>query len=134
MSGPASTTVRTASRSPWKSGVSTSIVVPGLRRRIARMVRAKMPAPPSLRSSRSTEVMTACFKSELGDGIGHAQWFAEVELGRAARRHRAEATCSRADVAEDHEGRRPAVPAVEDVGHRASSQTVCRRLALDESA
>src|SRR5712692_8872206 len=32
MSGPASTTVRTASKSPWKSGVSTSIVVPGLRR------------------------------------------------------------------------------------------------------
>src|SRR5437762_2542294 len=29
---------------------------------MARMVRAKMPAPPSFRSSRSTEVMTACLR------------------------------------------------------------------------
>ena len=53
------TTAATASRSPWKSGVSTSTLVPGDWRRISRMVAAKIEAPPSARSSRSTEVTTA---------------------------------------------------------------------------
>ena len=37
-------------------------MVAGLLRRMARIVRAKIPAPPSSRSSRSTEVMTACLR------------------------------------------------------------------------
>src|SRR6185437_13181021 len=41
-----------------KSGVSTSIVVAGASARIASMVRTKCPAPPSSRSSRSTDVTT----------------------------------------------------------------------------
>src|SRR6516162_8477298 len=43
-----------------KVGVKTSIVVPGATVRTALIVRAKCPAPPSSRSSRSTEVMTTC--------------------------------------------------------------------------
>src|SRR6185437_7954168 len=42
-----------------KSGVSTSIVVAGDRSRIALITAAKCAAPPSSRSSRSTEVTTA---------------------------------------------------------------------------
>jgi len=52
-------TVRSESRLPLKSGVSTSIVVPGDWRRISWMVAAKRAAPKSGRSSRSTEVTTA---------------------------------------------------------------------------
>src|SRR5215813_10825242 len=51
----------TVSRAPSlrrKSGVKTSIVVPGAAARIAAIDRAKCPAPPSSRSSRSTEVTT----------------------------------------------------------------------------
>ncbi len=59
ISGPSATTALTASRLPWKSGVRTSTVVPGARTRISRMVSAKIEAPPSGRSSRSTEVTTA---------------------------------------------------------------------------
>src|SRR5262249_34047776 len=41
-----------------KSGVNTSMVVPGASARTARMTSAKCPAPPSSRSSRSTDVTT----------------------------------------------------------------------------
>ena len=49
-----------ADSSPWKSGTSTSMEHSGSRWRICRMVSAKMYEPKSGRSSRSTEVMTAC--------------------------------------------------------------------------
>ncbi len=45
-----------------KSGVSTSTVVPGLNSRMARIVCAKCSAPPSARSSRSTDVITTCLR------------------------------------------------------------------------
>ena len=45
---------------PAKSGMRVSRVVPGLCWRMARTVCAQISAPPSDRSSRSTEVMTAC--------------------------------------------------------------------------
>ena len=61
MSGAASVTTARFSHFPWKSGISVSIVVVGVRRRMARMVRAQMSLPPSFRSSRSTLVMTQCF-------------------------------------------------------------------------
>ena len=46
---------------PAKSGMSVSIVVPGLCARMARTVWAQISLPPSGRSSRSTLVITACF-------------------------------------------------------------------------
>src|SRR5699024_1004469 len=46
---------------PLKSGIRVSKVVPGLSRRMAFIVSAQMIEPPSLSSSRSTEVMTQCF-------------------------------------------------------------------------
>ena len=46
-----------------KSGVRISMVVPGDCSRMAVMVRAKCPAPPSSRSSRSTEVITTWWSS-----------------------------------------------------------------------
>ena len=46
---------------PWKSGISVSIVVPGEILRTAFTVSAQMMEPISFRSSRSTEVSTACF-------------------------------------------------------------------------
>jgi hypothetical protein len=58
-SGPASSTVRNDDSIPWKSGISTSIRQAGTRARVARIVSAKIDAPPSARSSRSTDVITA---------------------------------------------------------------------------
>jgi len=43
---------------PRKSGISTSMRHCGSRARVSRIVSAKIDAPPSFRSSRSTEVMT----------------------------------------------------------------------------
>ena len=60
MSGRAATTISSAPSLRRKSGVSTSMVVPGARARMARITWAKCSAPPSARSSRSTEVMTTC--------------------------------------------------------------------------
>ena len=60
MSGPAATTVAAAPSLRRKSGVSTSMVVAGVAARMARIVCAKCSAPPSARSSRSTDVMTTC--------------------------------------------------------------------------
>src|SRR2546427_259574 len=55
-------------------------------------------------------------EAELGDRVRDTQRLTEVELGRPARRDRAKPAGARADVAEDHERRRLAIPAVEDVG------------------
>ncbi len=65
MSGCAATTVSMAPALRRKSGVSTSMVVAGVRARMARMVAAKCAAPPSARSSRSTEVMTTWARPSL---------------------------------------------------------------------
>jgi hypothetical protein len=62
-SGPASSTVRSDDSLPWKSGTSTSIRHEGMRSRVRRIVSAKMEAPPSAWSSRSTDVMTAYCRS-----------------------------------------------------------------------
>ena len=61
ISGAASMTWSTSSSLPWKSGINTSSVVSGLTCLMARMVAAQWEAPKSGRSSRSTEVTTACF-------------------------------------------------------------------------
>src|SRR5207247_2236124 len=54
-------------------------------------------------------------ESELRDRFGDSKRLADIELGRPSRRHRAEPAGARADVAQDHERRRPPAPAVEDV-------------------
>src|SRR5580692_449483 len=62
MSTGARTTVSTLSCDPWKSGTSTSTRVEGSADVIAVAVAAKCAAPPSGRSSRSTDVTTTCCK------------------------------------------------------------------------
>ena len=59
VSGLAAMTVSRARRSPWKSGMSTSILQSGSRFLTWAMHWANMNAPPSVRSSRFTDVMTA---------------------------------------------------------------------------
>ena len=58
-SGRASKIVSSDAASPLQSEISTSTVVAGVRDRMARMVSAMAPAPPSARSSRATHVTTA---------------------------------------------------------------------------
>src|SRR5579883_1035722 len=94
MSGSASSTVRRAPGSPLKSGMRTSTLQPGTRARMSRIVRANIPAPPSRRSSLSTDVQLG--REPVGDGA----------VGAVAR----------ADVPQDEEGGGPAFPAVADVG------------------
>src|SRR6266566_4494628 len=130
MSGPASTTVRTASRSPWKSGVSTSIEVVGLRRRMARIVRAKISAPPSRRSSLSTEVTTAWRSpSSATDSATRTGSPRSSSVGRP------EVTAQNRQALVHTSPRimKVAVRRFQQskmLGQRASSQTVCRRRSL----
>ncbi len=63
ISGPASTTMRSASSEPLKSGIRSSTEVSGRRRRISSTHAAKLSAPPFGRSSRSTLVITTCCSS-----------------------------------------------------------------------
>ena len=107
---------RSALASPWKSGISTSMRQSGSARLMSRMVSAKMPAPPSGRSSRSTEVITAYFRPIVCDRFADAAGSSMSSVARLAVRHRAVGAGARADVAEDHEGRRAVVPALADVG------------------
>jgi hypothetical protein len=79
-------------------------------------VSAKIDAPPSARSSRSTDVITAYCRRIRSTASGHTRRFRRVELRWPAVRHRAIRTCARADVAEDHERRGAMVPALADVG------------------
>jgi hypothetical protein len=53
-------TIWSRESAPSKSGISTSMPMPGLVSRIRVIVSAKMRAPPSGRSSRATEVTTTC--------------------------------------------------------------------------
>ena len=62
MSGSSSRTRSRASQSPQKSGIRTSMLVSGALARTSRIVSAHTGAPPSLSSSRFTEVMTMCFR------------------------------------------------------------------------
>ena len=53
---------------------------------------------------------------ELPHRFRDPQRLAEVKLRGPARRYGAKTACSRADITQDHEGRRAPVPAIEDVG------------------
>jgi hypothetical protein len=63
--GRAATTASTAPGFLRKSGVRISIVVAGETRRMASIERTNWNAPPSGRSSRSTEVMTTCLSPSV---------------------------------------------------------------------
>src|SRR5712691_10067244 len=54
-------------------------------------------------------------QSKLRDRFSDTKRLADIELRRPSRGHRAEATRARANVAKDHERRRPPAPAIEDV-------------------
>src|SRR6185295_14948027 len=84
-SGADARTTSSASGTPRKSGVSTSTAQPGLRSWTASTTRAQCRAPPSGRSSRSTEVMglrhaviTSVDRDDLPDG-GARHWARVVE-------------------------------------------------------
>src|ERR1044072_1983817 len=120
-SGSASSTAFKASSSPLKSGIKTSTRQPGFKARTCRMVSAQCAAPPSRRSSRVTEVMTAGAGAGGRGGAERLHRFGDVarlfgvERDGLPLRDGAEAAVARADVAADHEGRRPVRPALEDV-------------------
>ena len=103
-------------RLPWKSGIRTSTPQPGMRSRMARMVSANSSAPPSLRSSRLTLVITAKLQPHGGHGFGYAARLVVIDRQRSAFLHRAKAAAPGADVAQDHERGGAVVPALAHVG------------------
>ncbi len=106
---------RTSMR-PRKSGTSTSIVVVWASVRARRaMQSAKWPAPPSRRSSRSTEVITTYFS--VISAIASASWRGSSvsERLRLAVGHIAERAAPGADIAHDHEGRGAVAEALAEV-------------------
>jgi len=80
-SGLASITTSAAPSLRMKSGVRISTVVAGAAWRMARTTSAKCRAPPSSRSSRSTEVITTCLRPILATAsatragsVGSSAW------------------------------------------------------------
>ena len=115
-SGTASMTVCSASRSPLKSGISTSISVPGERRRLSRMVWAKMPGATVVEVVAIDRGDDSVLEIHLMDRLCGTERLEDVELGRLARRHIAERAGPGALVPEDHQGGGPHSPALVDVG------------------
>ena len=100
---------------PWKSGTSTSTEHPGTCSWIWRIVSAKMYAPKSGRSSRSTDVITACCNRISRDGGRDTTWLGQVVLRRTPVGDRAIPTIAGADVAQDHERCGAVLPTLADV-------------------
>ena len=108
---------------------------PARRRRIAVMVWAKCPAPPSSRSSRSTEVTTTCFSPSLATAARHVGRLEGIERARAGRSPRCRRLQARVQVS-------PMIIMVACflaqhspmLGQAASSQTVCRPCSRARSA
>src|SRR6266699_4852488 len=71
-------------------------------------------------------------QSQLRDRFSDTKRLADIELCRPSRRHRTEAARAGADVAQDHERRRPPAPAVEDVRALRFFANRVQPLALDE--
>ena len=115
MSGPASSTVSTSAVRPLKSGTRTSIAVAGLRRRTARIVAAHTAAPAVGQLVPGDARDDAVPQAHRGHRLGDAGGLAQVELGRAPGLDRAEIARARADVAQDHHGRRAPRPAFAQV-------------------
>jgi hypothetical protein len=99
-----------------KSGVRISIVVPGARLRIARMVMAKCSAPPSSRSSRSTEVMTTWFSPSFCTASATRPGSNTSRSCGRPRGHVAEGAAAGADLAHDHHGGVALRPAFARIG------------------
>ena len=116
-------TVRKGSSSPLKSGISTSMPMPGDLRRRARMVAAQMGAPPSARSSRSTLVMTK-WSRPIWRRIRRRDAARPRPSSRPARLDREEPARTGADVAEDHDRRRAPAQHSPMLGH-CGSRTPC---------
>ena len=115
MSGRASMTVRSRASAPSKSGMRTSMPMPGLVSRIRRIVSAK------IRDAAVGQVVAGdagdddVLQAEGADRLGDATRLVVVEPGGPAGLHGAEAAGARARVAEDHDRRRALVPALADV-------------------
>ena len=112
---PRSTTILDRPSLRRKSGVRTSIVVPGLRVRIARITSAKCCAPPSDRSSRSTDVMTTWERPSEPPPRQHFSGSSTVERAGQAGLDVAERTGAGAGIAHDHEGGVLLLPALADI-------------------
>ena len=137
MSGPASTTVRSDSAFPAKSGTSSSTAAPGELFRSARTAAAKCAAPPSGRSSRVTDVRTtwrqpssAAARATRSGSAGSGGPGTPGRMPQKAQ-PRVQQSPSRITVAV------PAPQHSPTLGHRASRHTVrrpCRRRTPDTSA
>ena len=114
-SGRSAMTLASGMSSPWKSGVRTSILHLGAWRRIWRMTPTKAWAPLSGMSSRSTLRDDRVAQAHARDLAGDARGLQRVVPGRLAGLDVAEAAAARARVAEDHERRGAALPALADV-------------------
>ena len=108
-----------------KSGVRTSTAHPGTARCSARTTAAKCAAPPSGRSSRSTDVITTCFKPS--SATARATLSGSAGSGGAGGRPVATAQKPQRRVQTSPSTMIVAVPCVQHsktFGQRASSQTV----------
>ena len=94
------------------------------RRAAPRCTRRSGAAPPSARSSRSTDVITTWRRPSAAIASASALGLARVDRAAAARLHVAERAGARADVAEDHHRRVALRPALARFGQAASSHTV----------
>ena len=88
----------------------------GERARIAWITSAKCWAPPSGRSSRSTEVITTCSRPSFSTALATFSGSARIERLRQPRLHVAERARPGAGVAHDHEGGVLLLPALADIG------------------
>ncbi len=113
-----------------KSGTRTSMMMPGLAARTALMVFWKCSAPPSLRSSRATAVMTTCLRfmrlvasaTRVGSSSSSASGLAVLTAQNPhALVHLSPAIMNVAVPCPQHSQR---------LGHCASSQTVTRLRSL----
>ncbi len=100
-----------AARSPWKSGINTSTVNPGLASRARTIVSANIAAPPSGNSSRFTDVITAWRTPMIRIASATRTGSSRSSPSGPPGLDRTETARARADVAENHERRRPGIPA-----------------------
>ena len=110
---PRSRARRPCAGSPASAPRSSS---PARRARMAAIVRGEMRAPPSARSSRSTEVTTTWLRPSLATASATRVRLARIERAGQAGAHIAEGAGARAGVAHDHEGGVRLLPALADIG------------------
>ncbi len=96
---------------PSKSGISVSIVVPGFTFFMALTVSAQNEEPPSGRSSRSTDVITQCFRLQGPYRFGESCWFPGIGRKRFSCLCCTEFAGPGADISKDHESCSACIPA-----------------------